>query len=168
MLKLNYRGFKFDGRYRDTKLGCPMNGEYFLLLDSSYLESSGYYLNLSYERSLWENLDFLGKVYHADESFAYNRQLFLPGTLQRTPTGAQIATNGLRYYFPAKNSRTGGEIQAAFKMRDVFTLVGGAVFETQMQYDVEQYQDFLRLGTSPEQFIFYLTCSLRSIYPDMC
>ncbi|MDY6863409.1 MAG: TonB-dependent receptor [Thermodesulfobacteriota bacterium] len=134
-LTLQYKGIKFDGRYidhaRETGFG------YCGALDNISTESiKDYYLNLSYERNIWEGLDLLGKVYRNHYHFDNYYQCFPEGAAVITPRGVKIVPEGTIIAPSAKNNRTGFEIHTTCKMNDSNTVLAGVTYEKMKQYDV--------------------------------
>jgi len=142
-LNLKYKGFTFDGRYVDRERDLPIAIIRPILNNKSIFSFKDYYLNLSYERTLFEGLDFFGKVYRNHYNPHSDYQLSPPGSVQLTPFGPVIMREGMIGISSNKNNRTGFEIQTTYKMNDFNTVVAGITYEEMKQYDVSRRSNFL-------------------------
>jgi len=142
-LNLKYKGFTFDGRYVDRGWDEAPGGD-GILRTKSTLSPRQYYLNLSYERTLGENLELFGKVYRNHDRTRYSYQN-PPGTTLLTPVGPVIMKDGKISSVSSKNNRTGFEIQTTYKIFDTNTIVAGITYEEMKQYDVKTRKNFLSL-----------------------
>ena len=153
-LSLKYRGFKLEGKYVDRDQDNPV-GLTPVLTNKNNFDKKDCYLNLSYERTFWEKLDFLGKVYRNHFSYLSDLQTFPPGAAQLTPLLLPvIMRKGVINILTAKNNRTGFEVQTTWKMSGSNTIVGGISYEEMKQYDVRRRANYLY--TSSPLFIIPL------------
>lgn len=141
-LTLQYKALKFDGRYVDRKREPPLS-VMDSLNDESIDKSGDYYLNLSYEGSVGEKLDILGKVYRNHNSYDSYYQGYPDGTAAVTSDGIAIMPDGLIAAPSNKNDRTGIEIQTTYKASDSNTLVAGMTYEKMKQYDVRYSANYI-------------------------
>ena len=143
-LNLKYKGFTLDGRYVDRESDLPVNQGYFLT-QKAISTDKDYYLNLSYEKSIWEGLDLFGKVYRNVKDSTEDHQWRPPGVVVLTPDppGFAILAEGLLSEDSGKASRTGIDIQATYKISDSNTIVAGATYEEQKTYDKSVKANFL-------------------------
>ncbi|GAK59366.1 hypothetical protein U27_06350 [Candidatus Vecturithrix granuli] len=141
-LTLEYQGFRFDGKYadRDRK---PSIGISPVLNEDSETPSTDYTLSLSYERSIGKGVDLLGRVYRNYTYMDYYYQVYPDNTVLPTPDGLMVWPDGLIGAPSNKNTRTGGEVQATYKMNDVNTIVAGVTYEEMKQYDVKALSNYL-------------------------
>jgi iron complex outermembrane receptor protein len=150
-LNLKYKGFEFDGRYVDRERDWPIG---FDVLSNKYItDPKDYYLNLSYQRTLWEDLEVIGKVYRNHFLGRAYRQTFPPGAAVPTPWGPFVMRDGVNSISSFKNNRTGFEIQATYKMSNSNTVVAGISYEEMKQYDVNRRANYL---TDPLIGFFYI------------
>lgn len=134
-LTMNYKGLKFDGRYVNREWDVPVDYVGILPKNADY-SMTDYYLNLSYEKNLWEGLDFLGKVYRNHNSYHFYNQ-GPPGAAILTPLLIPvIMPEGNIGSVSVKNSRTGFELQTTYKLSDANTMLVGGTYEYMKQYDV--------------------------------
>jgi len=150
-LNLKYKGFTFDGRYVDRERDQPV-GVFSILNNKSTLSPKDYYLNLSYEKTLWECLDLFGKVYRNHHRERGDAQYYPPGAALLTPVGPVIMREGVIGIDSFKNNRTGFEIQTTYRMGDSNTAVVGITYEEMKQYDVNWRANVL-LTPLPNVFI---------------
>jgi iron complex outermembrane receptor protein len=142
-LTLQYKGLKFDGRYVDRDRDFPV-GWLPILNHKTNSSIVDYYLNLSYEKTLWEGFDLLGKVYRDHNRYRIHAQFFPPGAAQLTPLFMPvIMPEGRLGYVSIKNSRTGCELQATYKLSAGNTMVAGVTYEEMKQYDTRTHENFL-------------------------
>ena len=138
-LNLEYKGLKFDGRYVDREKDLPV-GAAPALNNGSVDTFKDYYLNVSYERALREDLTLLGKVYRNHFRIRQDQQYLPPSVLLK---------DGLINIQSVKDNRTGFEIQATYRMSDSNAVVVGTSYEEMKQFDPERRSNFLytfRLG----------------------
>jgi iron complex outermembrane receptor protein len=122
-LTMKYKGLKFDGRYVNRERDFPV-GYLPILNHNSNPSITDYYINLSYEKTLWEGLDLLGKVYRNHNGYRGYLQLFPPGSAWLTPLLIPvIMPEGRIGISSTKNNRTGFELQATYKLSDDNTIV---------------------------------------------
>jgi len=159
-LNLKYKGFTFDGRYVDRKRDLPLNYSAILSnrADTSFED---YYLNLSYERTLFEGLDFVGKVYRNHNKNRTWEEANPPGVTVFTPLPA-IASEGLIKIGTIKNKRTGFEIQTTWKMNNSNTVVAGITYEEMKQSDVRCRKNYISIP-GPLTIILPLVADLSDI-----
>jgi iron complex outermembrane receptor protein len=141
-LSLIYKGFTFDGRYVDTERDYPA-GYTFILNNYTTWSPRDYFLNLSYEKTLWEYLDLFAKVYRNHNRSRDDGLLSPPGAVQLTPVGPVILRDGMKRVESRKNNRTGFEIQATYRMNDSNIVLAGISYEEMKQYDVNWRANFL-------------------------
>jgi len=135
-LNLKYKGFKFDWKYVDRKIDLPV-GLYPILNNKSIASHTDYYLNLSYERTLFEGFDLLAKVYRNHNSYEPDYQFYPPGSAILTPWLIPvIMPEGTIVKGTVKNNRTGFEIQPTYKISESNTMIAGITYEEMKQYDV--------------------------------
>jgi len=153
-LTVQYKGLKFDGRYVDRDWDSPVGWRPILNKKSTF-SVVDYYLNLSYEKSLWEGLDIIGKVYRDQNNYSVYLQTSPPGAVELTPLLIPvIRPEGTIGIFSTKNSRTGVELQTTYKLGDNNTVVAGVIYEEMKQYDVRTRAN--SLSTSSPYFIIPL------------
>jgi iron complex outermembrane receptor protein len=157
-LTLKYNGLKFDGKYVDRERDPPLG---FLpsLNNKTVFSHEDYYLNLSYERSLLEGLDFFAKVYRNRTNIRHYCQAMPPGAAVLTPSGPEILPEGMVWIASAKNKRTGFEIQTTYNIFDTNTIVTGITYEEMKQYDVRYRKNFINTqsGIIPLHGLHYTT-----------
>jgi len=136
-LTLKYKGLKFEGRYVDRENDLPV-GLQPILNNKSIFSHEDYYLNLSYERTLFEGLDLFGKVYRNHYNTDHWFQIMPPWSSLLTPSGPVTMREGVISIPSAKNNRTGFEIQTTYKMSNSNTVVAGITYEEMKQYDVKR------------------------------
>ena len=153
-ITLEYKGLKFDGRYIDRDRYHPV-GQLAALVKKSIDLTKDYYLNLSYERSMREEIDLLLRVYHNYEKVS--------GFYQSTPPGVTVFTpfpnptpppplttatypDGMNYVYSSKNSRTGIELQTTCTLSDSNTFLVGATYEEWKRFDIREGANFLPTG----------------------
>lgn len=153
-LNVKYKGFKLDWKYVDRERSSPV-GITPVLNNKSIASLVDYYLNLSYETTLWEGFDILGKVYRNHNGYKPDYQLYPPGTAQLTPWLIPvIMPKGVNIMAEMKNNRTGFEIQPTYKISESNTMVAGITYEEMKQYDVRVRAN--HLSTSSPYFIIPL------------
>ena len=133
-LTLKYKGFKLDGKYVDRERDFPV-GVTAVLNNKNISSWKDYYLNLSYERTLWEGLDLFTKVYR---NHFYNRadgQYYPPGSVVFPPFGVAIRPEAAKLRISKENNSTGIEMQTTYKMSDSNTLVAGGTYEEMKLFD---------------------------------
>jgi iron complex outermembrane receptor protein len=141
-LNLQYKGLTFDGKYVDREKDLPV-GLFPTLNNRSTFSHEDYYLNLSYERTLWEAFDLYGKVYRHHNSFDNYFQTLPPGALLNTPSRPVVMEEGIISIPSAKNKRTGFELQATYRIAASNTLLAGVTYEEMKQYDGRWRANFL-------------------------
>jgi iron complex outermembrane receptor protein len=142
-LNVKYKGFKLDGKYVDRKRDLPV-GIYPVLNNKSISSLVDYYLNLSYERTLFEGLDLLAKVYRNHNAYQPEFQFFPPGSVFLTPWLIPVSMpKGTNGDATLKNNRTGFEIQPTYKISESNIMVAGITYEEMKQYDVRASGNFL-------------------------
>ena len=141
-LTIKYKGLKLDGRYVERDWNLPV-GWYGALSKNSYFSLKNCYLNLSYERTLFEGLDLFAKVYRNYDSLNHRFQHYPEGSAQITPFGLVIMPKGMISMPSARNNRTGFEIQTTWKMNDSNTVVAGITYEEMKQYDVGTKRNYI-------------------------
>ena len=135
-LNVKYKGLKCDWKYVDRERSSPV-GITPVLNNKSIASLVDYYLNLSYERTLWEGFDILGKVYRNHNSYEPDYQTSPPGSAILTPWLIPvIMPEGNIVKATIKNNRTGLEIQPTYKISESNTMVAGISYEEMKQYDV--------------------------------
>ena len=151
-LTLNYKGFKFDGKYTDKKYDHPTSWTSALTNKTIY-DGKGYSLTLSYETRIWEGLDLYGKVYRNKDEGTGDNQWFPPGHVTRTPNPAPpppfipvVMPDGLLWNPKLESTRTGIEFQTTYKMSDSNTIVVGASYEDQKAEKIPVWANFLPTG----------------------
>ncbi|MBN1550450.1 TonB-dependent receptor [bacterium] len=147
VLNLEYKGLKFDGRYVDREKDLPI-GSTTALNEGSVDIFKDYYLNVSYERPLREDLTFLGKVYRNHFRIRQDQQFFPPGVPVRTPWGISIMKDGIMNIQSVKDNRTGFEIQVTYWMSGSNTLVVGTSYEEMKQFDPKRQSNTLLTSIS--------------------
>jgi len=140
-LNLKYKGFIFDGRYVDREMDDPVSG-LGILNNKNTWSPKNYYLNIGYEKTLWEDLTIYGKVYRNHDRNRYFYQT-PSGTTLLTPVGPVIMKDGKTSSESLKNNRTGFEIQTTYNIFDTNTIVAGITYEEMKQYDVNRRTNFL-------------------------
>ena len=143
-LNLEYKGLKFDGRWVDRERDLPV-GVMQALNNGSVDTVNEYYLNVSYERTLGEDLTLLGKAYRNHFRTRHDYQYYPPGVPVLAPWGISIMKDELTNRESVKNNRTGFEIQATYSMSDSNTVVAGTSYEEMKQFDVKRRSNFLFL-----------------------
>ena len=133
-LTMKYRGFKFDGKYIGRKADFPL-GWRPILDNMSKWDRQQYYLNLSYDATVTEGLDFLVKIYRNQYSRNGTTQFAPKGSLIGTPTGPTILSDNTFTEWAGKNRRTGAEAQTTYEISNANTIVGGITFEQMDNYD---------------------------------
>jgi len=142
-LTMKYKGFKLDGRYVRRDWDLPV-GWYGALSRKGDLSVKDYYLNLSYERTLFEGLDLLAKVYRNHDGIHDFFQHYPEGSAQLTPLLVPvIMPKGMIHSPSVKNNRTGFEIQTTWRTSDSNTVVAGITYEEMKQYDVKRRTNYL-------------------------
>ena len=151
-LTVKYEGFKFDGKYIDTKKDFPFGWMTPTLDNMSNWHNKDYYLNFSYEAEPTEGLDLMVKAYRNQHSMQMVGQTFPEGSLMMSPTGPMI--NSVNRFTDAgtKNSRMGAEAQVVYEIVDSNTIVGGITFEQQKLYDYNRKGNIL-FTSNPFVFI---------------
>jgi iron complex outermembrane receptor protein len=141
-LNLAYKDLRFDGRYVDRQRDLPVGAS--MALNNKSIDSfKDYYLNISYERTLWEDLDLMGKVYRNHNHSRDDFQYFPPGVVVSTPWGLSIMKDGMIDIESVKNNRTGFEIQSTYRMSNSNTVVGGITYEEMKQIDTNRRSNYL-------------------------
>jgi outer membrane receptor for ferrienterochelin and colicins len=143
-LNLEYKGLKFDGRLVDRERDLPV-GVYSALNEGSDDTFKDYYLNVSYERDLGEDITLLGKVYRNHFRIREDYQYAPPGF--SLGPGYPPTPKGLQNVESVKNNRTGFEILATYRMSGSNTVVAGTSYEEMKQYDPRRRSNFLVLFT---------------------
>jgi len=149
-LNLKYKGFEFDGRYVDKEHDLPI-GWLNALNHKSISDAKDYYFNLSYGASIVEGLDLFGKVYRNVFDIDADYQILPPGSLAQTPFPCcplVPGRDGAIIISSLKARRTGIEIQATYEIGDSNTVVSGATYEEQKQYDGSEGANFIPTPTS--------------------
>lgn len=141
-LTLEYKGFRFDGKYADRERK-PSIGISPILNEGSETPSTDYTLSASYEHSVGKGLDLLGRVYHNYTYMDYYYQVYPDGAVLPTPDGPVVWPDGLVGAPSNKNTRTGGEAQATYKLTDANMIVAGLTYEEMEQYDVKALSNYL-------------------------
>ena len=143
-LNLKYKGFTLDGRYVDRERHLLIS-QALALTQKNISPDKDYYLNLGYEKSIREGLDFSGKVYRNVWDGTEDYQLLPPGVVlpSPTPTDFAIWEEGYLFEFSSKTSRTGIEIQTTYRISDSNTIVAGVTYEEQKWYDISVSANFL-------------------------
>jgi len=158
-LTMKYKGLKLDGRYVERDWNLPV-GWYGALSKNSYFSLKNCYLNLSYERTLWEGLDLFAKVYRNYDSLNHRFQHYPEGSAQFSPFGLVIMPKGMISMPSARNNRTGFEIQTTWKMNDSNTVVAGITYEEMKQYDVGTKRNYIE---TPIPFVILPLFAVRNI-----
>jgi len=140
-LNLKYKGFTLDGRYVDRDRELPV-GFAAALNDKSISSDKDYYMALTYETSMWEELDLSAKAYRNVWENASDGQLFPPGYTAPTLTGLETWAEGLIAITTLNARRTGVEVQATYKISDSNAVVAGGSYEEQKQYDVTERRNY--------------------------
>jgi len=148
-LNLKYKGFTLDGRYVDRDRDRPSVSD--ALTQKTNASDKDYYLNLSYQTSIWEGLDLSGKVYRNVIEISSDIQGLPPGCTLLTPTPypppfdrlPATWAEGLLEKSTKNASRTGIEIQATYRISDSNTIVAGATYEEQKTYDNKTSANYL-------------------------
>jgi len=146
-LGLQYKGLKFDGRYVKREREPPLS-VVDTLGDNNTDKSEDYYLNLSYQHTLGENLDIFGKIYrnrnHYHSYYEGNKGTLILRPEPLAPQGfaPEIIPYALSASPSNKNTRTGIEIQTTYRVNDSNTLVSGITYEKMKQYDVKYAANF--------------------------
>jgi iron complex outermembrane receptor protein len=130
-LNLEYKGLKFDGRWVDRERDLPV-AVTSILTKWSVDNFTDYYLNLSYERDLGEDLTLMGKVYRNHFRIREDYQYAPPGVSFQT---GPFPKNGSINIESVKDNRTGFEIQATYKLSSSNSVVAGTSYEEMKQYD---------------------------------
>ena len=159
-LMVQYKGFKFDGRYsereRDESVGLM-----YALTNKSVDAPKDYYLNLSYEGTIREGLTLSGKVYRNYHLFDSYYQVFPPGTVAVNPNGERIILpEGIIGLPSNQNDRTGIEIMTTYRPSNSNTVVVGVTYEQMKQYDVKYKANFLY---TPEPLVIIPLDSIQDI-----
>jgi iron complex outermembrane receptor protein len=141
-LTLQYKGLKFDGKYMKREISPPLT-ELTSINRDGFREVEDYYLNLSYEQNIGGQWVLFGKAYRNYNYLDSYNKLY-PNSFMGTPEGPDfLSEEGLIAEFALKNIRTGGEIQATYKMSGSNTIVAGGTYEKMKQYDVTYSANFL-------------------------
>jgi iron complex outermembrane receptor protein len=141
-LTLKYKGFKFDGKYVDKEWDMPV-GWQAALNHESIASPKDYYLTLSYETNIWEGLNLYGKVYRNLYDASHDMQFYPPGHVLVTPAVPTAMPNGQILRSSAKARRIGIEIQTTYRTSDSNTVIAGATYEDQKQYDNSTAANFI-------------------------
>ncbi|QTA91526.1 TonB-dependent receptor [Desulfonema magnum] len=151
-LMLKYKGFKFDGRYIRRERIPPVT-PLGSLNEKSVNDPLGYYMNLSYEHDIWENVRFFGKIYRNHHRYTPDFSLY-PNSPMMTPEGpAFLSEDGIIAKPSNKNNRTGFETQVTYQPRETHTIVFGGTYEKMKQYDVRYFANFLYDMDNPDILI---------------
>lgn len=126
--QLGYGGFKLDGRFINKRMGAFVGVQY-ALSDRTLRNYDNYFLRLSRAWTVGDALTITGQAYYD--------QLDLNNLLQPTPS--QFSQAALT------DSRTGGEVQATYRVSARNTAIGGLSYARESQYDVFQSQ----VGSDP-------------------
>jgi iron complex outermembrane receptor protein len=141
-LNMRYKGFTFDGKYVDRDRDLPV-GLYPILNEKSTTSVKDYYLNLSYEKTIGEKVNLLGKAYSNYNSLSNDLQLYPPGAFILTPLGPTVRLQGMTTTNSVNNNRTGFEIQTTYTVGNDNVVVAGFIYEEMKQYDVDNQANFL-------------------------
>lgn len=153
---LQYKGLKIDARYIDNDTNRPISvGN--ALTQYNKNPSIDYYINLTYEHTLWDVLNLTGKIYHNLHDFNSDYQALPPGSMLPTlpPQNFALFPEGALVKFGNKNTRTGAELQTRYKLGETHTVVGGLTYENMDQSDVTYAANFLY--TSVENVVIPLS-----------
>ncbi|WNV04488.1 TonB-dependent receptor [Candidatus Methylospira mobilis] len=139
-----YEGYKLDGRFISKHVN-PLVNPYGVLSNNQANQYDNYFLRLSRDWSLHEDLTLSTQVYY--DSFSeritgsapldpglfneYKRQFNTP-----PPSNSQLTWNG-----GSDNTRTGGEIQTNYRLSRSNTLMGGATLAEETYAD-PYYQEY--------------------------
>jgi iron complex outermembrane receptor protein len=115
-----------------------------------------YYLTLSYERDLGEDLTLLGKVYRNHFRIREDYQSLPPGFYFRY---GPYLKDGMISIESVKNNRTGFEIQATYRMGDSNTVVAGTTYEEIKQFDPKWRSNFFLIPFNA----FYFAVPIPSV-----
>jgi iron complex outermembrane receptor protein len=150
-LTMKYSGFKLDSRVVERKRR-PGISPLWTLNDENFNQLEDYFINLSYERNIWEGFDVQAKVYHNYMEEEAHYQGMTDGAvfmaLTMTPSGPRVVPTplqpeGLIAKPSYVNERTGMEFQATYKIGKAHTLVSGFTYEEIEQSDVSYSANFL-------------------------
>jgi iron complex outermembrane receptor protein len=141
-LNLQYKGFTFDGKYVDKEQDLPVSVAKAMTNRNKFI-ANDYFLTISYERTLWEDLDLYGKVYRNHNRIRADYQILPPSMAWFIPYGPSFAKDGEISVISLKNNRTGIEFQATYRMSDANTIVAGTTYEEMKQYDTNWRSNFL-------------------------
>lgn len=157
-VNLEYKGFTFDGRYIDRETEEPLGYMNYRLTEGSTRSIEKFTLNLGYETSIREGLDFSAKAYRLYDNAVWDMQQSLPGSqalypfypdhyiflyMYYLPPPSTVFDQGIFLKMDNKGSRTGMEIQTTYKMNDSNTIVAGATYERQKFYDDKRWANYL-------------------------
>jgi len=147
-LTLQYNGLKFDGRYVNRERE-PQLSLIYTLSDNNTDKSEDYYLNLSYQKNIGEDLDIFGKIYRNYSLYdsryhgAEGSVIFKPDSFAPAGFLPDIFYDGMSAKPSNKNKRTGIEIQTTYALNDSNIIVAGITYEEMKQYDVRYAANFL-------------------------
>jgi outer membrane receptor protein involved in Fe transport len=162
-LTMKYDGLKFDGKYINIKRDEPF-GFRPILDNTSYFGDRDYYLNLSYDTTITEGLDFMVKAYRNQNTIKIHNQIFDKGSLILTPTGPMMTSVDRFVESWNKSSRMGAEAQVTYEIVDSNTLVGGITFEQQESYDNKGRGN---IRVTPNPYVFIVLPSVQDTPPGL-
>jgi len=140
-LELDYKELKFEGRYFETERKGPATPMYSVNTNSTH-NPRNYYLYLSYQKKIIENLELHGKVYR---NYSHYSPAFqgLANSPMLTPQGGTILSQEGMIAIPSiKAKHTGVEVQGNYLLTPFNTIIAGGLFEKIKQYDVTYMANF--------------------------
>jgi iron complex outermembrane receptor protein len=145
-LQLDYGDFSFQSKYLQRKSG-PYLGANNVLNDDSEQDYVEYFGELTYQRSLSNQLSMSAKVYFDHFQFDNLWEIFPENFID--PDG-NTYPDGLLLRSPIEHDKTGGELQLEYQINSDHKLLTGLMTEHQSQYNVELFSNG---GSGPMQNI---------------
>ena len=164
---VKYKKFSFNGGYIDYQHNQPTNPFEYTLTDKNDFLTETYHLNFDYETDLGEKLNLKARAYRFFEGLVNDTQRRPPGHVNVWYSGSFGLTwpEGLFVLQKYKTSRTGGEIQASYKLSDFNAVIAGVTYEKQKFYDHEVWMND-ELFPDTQTVVRYPSLKLISSNPD--
>ncbi len=138
---MEYKGLTLDSHYIDREK-TPFITPTYSVTEDNENEIEDYFVNLSYERDLFEDFNFMIKGYFNRNDY----RNYVQGPKNQpiiTPEGVQLLENGYIVELENTNDRMGGELQLTWRGLKSHTFVFGATYEEMEQRDVGYSANFL-------------------------
>ncbi|MBI3582972.1 MAG: TonB-dependent receptor [Nitrospinae bacterium] len=133
-LNISYGDLNFKSKYVDKKMG-PYIGATYALNNESTQKLKEMFGEISYKKSLTDDLSMVAKGYIDQFEFDKDWELFPEGYRNLYP-------DGMRGNPKAKERTTGAELQMDYLFLKDHAVTGGGVYERVSQFDVAQSVNF--------------------------